>query len=34
VNDPALNAYVAPLRPLMNSKLGGNLTKIYGKKSS
>jgi poly(beta-D-mannuronate) lyase len=33
VKDPALNAYVAPLRPLMNSKLGGNLTKIYGKNS-
>lgn len=28
VPDPALDAYVAPMRPLSHSKLGGNLTKL------
>ncbi len=30
VDNPELEAYVAPLRPLSNSKLGGNLTLLYG----
>lgn len=34
VADPDLDAFVAKLRPLSNSKLGGNLTEIYGKSKS
>ena len=31
VTDPEVENFVAPLRPLSNSKLGGNLTKLYKK---